>query len=83
MESWEMYFERKKEEEEKEEIQKNAKPKFKIGETIEANWAGGAVTKHVITDIKKSSRGFWYSWIDEDGFKNGLYEKSLNKVNNK
>lgn len=55
-------------------------PKHKVGETIEANWAGGHVTRHVITAIKNTEHGFWYSWIDDEGHESGLHEIHLNKT---
>jgi hypothetical protein len=59
-------------------------PKFKIGETIEANWAGGHVTRHVITGIKNTNHGFWYTWEDSNnGSGSGLHEEYLNKYTNK
>lgn len=62
----------------------NESPKFKIGETVYANWAGGHTTKQVITGIKKNHHGFWYCWDNNDNdFGNGLHEKHLNKCYNK
>jgi len=62
----------------------NKTPKYKIGEIVEANWAGGHVTTHVIMGIKNTEHGFWYTWKDENnGFGNGLHEKHLNRINNR
>lgn len=62
----------------------NKTPKYKIGETVEANWAGGYVTKHVITGIQETRHGFWYSWKDDEfDFNNGLHEIYLSKCTNK
>lgn len=60
------------------------KPKYKIGEEIFANWAGGHTTKHIITGIKNTERGFWYTWenTDNSNFGNGLHEHYLSKVYN-
>jgi len=58
----------------------NKTPKYKIGEIVEANWAGGHVTTQVITGIKNTKHGFWYTWEDaKNDFGNGLHEKYLNK----
>ena len=57
-------------------------PKFKIGEMVEANWAGGHVTKQIISGIENKHHGFWYTWDEDDkknDFGNGLYERYLNK----
>ena len=61
----------------------NKTPKYKIGETVEANWAGGHTTTHVITGIKETYHGFWYTWDDSiDDCGSGLHEKYLNKKYN-
>ena len=78
MESFIAYYERKKDLEEKESrvIPKRV-PKYEIGQEVEANWAGGRISKHIITDIEDTVHGFWYSWIEDNGFVNGLHEKYL------
>ncbi|OME55412.1 hypothetical protein BSK59_13110 [Paenibacillus odorifer] len=61
----------------------NQKPKYKIGEMVFANWAGGHITKHTITGIEETKLGFWYIWEDAyDGFGSGLHEHHLNKAYN-
>lgn len=56
-------------------------PKYKIGEIVKANWAGGHVTRHVIAGIENTKHGFWYTWTDaKNGFGNGLHEIHLNKA---
>lgn len=55
------------------------KPKFEIGQKINATWASGRVTSHVITNIKNTNRGYWYCWIDEDGQEMGLHECHISK----
>jgi|688.fasta_scaffold102098_7 hypothetical protein len=56
----------------------DAKPLYKIGETIEAIWSNGNITSHVILGIKNTKHGFWYTWMD-DGGTGGLHEEYLNK----
>lgn len=61
----------------------NIIPKYKIGETIEAIWAGGHTTTHVVARIRNTNHGFWYEWDDAyDDFGNGLHEKYLTKKHN-
>lgn len=55
-------------------------PKYNIGEIVEANWAGGHITTHIVTEIKNTVHGFWYTWTDaKNGSGNGLHERYLNK----
>ena len=53
------------------------KPKYKIGQKIVATWASGRESIHTIVDVKYTEHGFWYSWTEDDGFKQGLHEKYL------
>lgn len=56
----------------------NKDTKFKVGDRIEATWAGGHTSKHIITGIDVNApRGIWYQFLDEDGRKTGLYEEFL------
>lgn len=80
MESFEMYYERTKKQEENKEKMKYATPKYKIGDKIEAHWAGGSTTIHVITGVEKALHGFWYTWENSDGSGNGLYEIFISKI---
>lgn len=58
--------------------EKKLEPKYKIGQSVFAHWAGGHTTKHVIKDIKNTYHGFWYSWEDAtDNCGNGLHENYL------
>lgn len=55
-------------------------PKYKIGDTVEADWGGGHITKHVISGIKNTEYGFMYTWTDaRDGLGSALHELYLTK----
>ncbi|OPH61758.1 hypothetical protein BC351_00510 [Paenibacillus ferrarius] len=59
-------------------------PKYSVGDTVSANWAGGHTTMHVITSIKRTERGFWYTWKDDGrNCGNGLHEHHLNMMHSK
>lgn len=51
-------------------------PKFKIGQTVHATWAGGSVTLHIIEGIEMTRHGYWYIW-DDEGRKSGLHERYI------
>ena len=59
------------------------KPKFKVGQKIEACWMWGYVTTHVITSIEETKFGYWYNWMDTDtNCTNGLHEIYLREAQN-
>lgn len=50
-------------------------PKFKTGDRVEARWASGRTSIHIITGIDENRpHGTWYRFMDEDGNETGLYE---------
>jgi len=60
-------------------IIKEMKPKFEIGQKINATWASGRITSHIITGIKLTDRGFWYIW-DSKTEQTGLHECHISKI---
>lgn len=49
-------------------------PKFKIGDCVEATWASGRTSTHIITGVDENKpHGTWYRFLNEDGFEVGLY----------
>lgn len=58
------------------ELQKD--PKFKVGDYVEATWASGRTSIHIITGVNVNApRGIWYQFLNEDGNTSGLYEEFL------
>lgn len=56
-------------------------PKYALGDKVCAHWAGGRITEHVITGIKNTDHGYWYTWEDADSNTgNGLHEHYLSKA---
>lgn len=58
-------------------------PKFKIGDTVEATWASGKISIHIIIGIEENHHGYWYTWKRSDVYSwagSGLHEKYLRKI---